>query len=206
MPGIVHPMLSERRSDPDPVALHERALDNLRFIRETMARSTAFTAVPGRGGVGMGLVALATAWLAGGRTGPVWLLGWLLGGAAAFSLGAVALVRKARAGDVPLLSGAGRKFALGLLPPVAAAIPLTAALLRAGRVDLLPGVWLLCYGAGVLCAGAFSVRAVPVMGASFMALGAVACIVPPWGNVLLAVGFGGLHVGFGALIARRHGG
>jgi hypothetical protein len=199
-------MLPERAPEPDAIALHARALDHLTYIRETMARSAAFTAVPGWGGVGMGLVALATAWLARGRGAPEWLAIWIAGGAVAFAVGTWALIGKARAAGVPLRSGAGRKFALGLLPPIAAAIPLTVALTRAGQVDLVPGVWLLCYGAGVVTAGAFSVRAVPVMGLGFLAAGTAACVAPSWGRLLMAAAFGGLHVGFGVLIARRHGG
>ena len=205
---MVGAMLPERRPEgtPEPEALHLHALDNLRFIRETMARSVAFTAVPGRGGMLMGGTALVAAYLAWGRSAPVWLLTWLCGSAVAFAVGAVTLVAKARAAGLPLRSGAGRKFAMGLLPPIAAAIPLTIVLFRAGQIGLLPGVWLLLYGAGVVVAGAFSVGVVPVMGAGFMALGTAACIVPGWGDALMAAGFGGLHVVFGALIARRHGG
>jgi len=100
---------------------------------------------------------------------------------------------------------------LGLLPPLFAGALLTAVLLVSGMVALLPGVlpgvWLLLYGTGVVTGGAFSVRTVPVMGLGFMALGAVALLAPPsWGDALLAAGFGGLHLLFGAVIAWRHGG
>ncbi|HTV56607.1 MAG TPA: hypothetical protein VMI06_17050 [Terriglobia bacterium] len=186
----------------------QHAIENLRFIRETMERSTSFTAVPGWGGVAMGITAMAAAALAAKQPNPqMWLSAWLLEGAVAFALGGWAAVRKARAAEVPVLSGAGRKFALSLLPPLLAGGLLTAALDRAGFMYALPGLWLLTYGVGVLTAGAFSVRVVPVMGLCFMAAGAIALFSPvSWGNYLLGAGFGGLHVVFGIIIARRYGG
>jgi hypothetical protein len=189
-------------------SVRQHAIENLRFIRETMERSTSFTAVPGWGGVAMGVTAVAAAALAAKQPDSQrWLSVWLLEGAVAFALGGWAAVRKARAAELPILSGAGRKFALSLLPPVVAGGLLTAALDRAGLIRPLPGLWLLSYGAGVLTAGAFSVRVVPVMGLCFMAAGAMALFSPvSWGNYLLGAGFGGLHLLFGMIIARRYGG
>jgi hypothetical protein len=186
----------------------QRAIENLRFIRETMERSTSFTAVPGWGGVVMGFTALVAAVLASQQMNPQpWLSIWLLEGALAFAIGGLTAVRKARAAELSVLTGAGRKFALSLLPPLAAGALLTAALDHAGLLHLLPGVWLLSYGAGVLTAGAFSVRIVPVMGLCFMVTGAAALFCPAsWGNWLLGAGFGGLHILFGTIIARRYGG
>jgi hypothetical protein len=189
-------------------AIHQHAVENLRFIRETMEGASSFTAVSGVGGIGMGLTALAASILAGGAPSPGrWLLVWLSSALVAFLLGTLAMRRKARRFKMGLLSRPGRKFALGLAPPLIVAALLTAALYRAGRLDLLPGMWLLLYGAAVTTGGAFSVRIVPAMGACFMILGAVALFAPPsWSNMLLAAGFGGLHIAFGAVIARRHGG
>ncbi len=183
-------------------------MDNLRYIRETMERSSAFTAVPGYGGILMGGVAMGTALAAHGRApGSAWLAVWLAGATLAVLVGAVAIVLKARSTGTPLLGGPARRFALALAPALAVGGFLTLALHRAGLDGLLPGLWLLCYGAGVLAGGAFSVRVVPVMGACFMALGAAALFCPAnWGDGLLAAGFGGLHVVFGIAIARNHGG
>lgn len=186
----------------------QHAIENLRFIRETMERSTSFTAVPGWGGVAMGLSAVVAAVLALRQPNPqLWLSVWLIEAAVALGVGGWATVRKARAAELPVLSGAARKFALSLLPPVAAGGLLTAALNHAGLVHVLPGLWLLTYGAGVLTAGAFSVRVVPMMGLCFMAAGAAALFCPAsWGNYFLGAGFGGLHIVFGLVIARRYGG
>ena len=198
-------------STPDPVeplALGERAADDLRFIRRTMERATSFTAVPGRGDVVMGVTALAAAFVASRVSTPgQWLATWLVAATVALAIGVWAIRGKARAANVPVLSGPGRKFVLGLAPPLVAGAILTGVLYRAGLVGALPGMWLLLYGTGVVTAGAFSVRVVPVMGVCLMLLGVLALLSPPaWGDGYMAAGFGGLHIGFGVVIARRYGG
>jgi Flp pilus assembly protein TadB len=77
---------------------------------------------------------------------------------------------------------------------------------RRGDFDVLPAMWMLLYGAGVITGGAFSVRLVPTMGACFMVAVAFGLLFPAWQNVLLAISFGGLHLVFGALISKNHGG
>ncbi len=204
------------RKDRPPVKPHlptspapeVRAAEHLQFIREMMARSGSFTAVPGWGTVAMGVTALPTALIAGLQTtAGRWLAVWLLDAALAASIGAVALWWKTQRSGVSLRSGPGRKYLLSLLPPFVAGLLLTIAVWQSGYVDLLPALWLLLYGAGTITGGAYSVRAIPLMGVGFMGLGAVALLAPfAWGNVLLAVGFGGLHIGFGLIIARNYGG
>lgn len=203
----------------------QAARAHLRFIRETMARTSAFTAVPGWGMVAMGVTALVAAWLgAQQETALGWLRVWGAEAVVAASVGNWALVTKARESASPLLSGAGRKFFLGLAPALFVGAAATLALYGfdvqtldpyAGQRPLhafashrlLPGLWMLCYGAGVMGAGAFSVRLIPALGGAFMALGALTFLAPAsWGHALLAAGFGGLHIGFGLAIAHRHGG
>lgn len=188
--------------------MHAHAMDHLRYIRQTMEGASSFTAVPGFGGIAMGATALFAALVAAHQSSArAWLAVWLVEGAIAVAIGLAFMVRKARSVQVPLLSRPGRKFALGLFPPMLAAALVTLVLFRAGLAAPLPGIWLLMYGVGVVAAGAYSVRVVPAMGLCFMALGAVALFSPPaWGNWLLAAGFGGLHTVFGIVIARRYGG
>ena len=192
----------------EPVALGDRAMEDLRFIRKTMEHGASFTAVPGWGGVGMGLTALAAAAIASPRsTAEGWIGIWILEACIAVAIGAVATHRKANRAKLPVLSGAGRKFLLGFLPPAFAGVILTLALWQTGAHSLLPGLWLLLYGVSVVTAGTFSVRIVPVMGICFMVLGAVALLAAPSaGDLFMATGFGGLHILFGTAIARRHGG
>jgi len=197
---------TSRRSEP--IALGDRALDDLRFIRRTMERGPAFTAVPGWGGVGVGVTGLLATVVGMTRPTPeAWLATWLAAAFVAVGIGAWSMHRKARRADLPLVSGSGRKFLLGFFPPALAGAILTVALLQAGAETLIPGAWLLLYGVAVAAAGAFSVKVVPLMGSCFMVLGTAAFLAPvSWGDVFLGIGFGGLHVLFGLHIARNHGG
>jgi hypothetical protein len=197
-----------RVGPPETVALHTRAMDNLRFIRETMERAGAFTAVPGWGGFAMGVSALAATAFAARQSGAgAWLAIWLIEGIFAIALGAWTMKRKADSAQLPLLSAPGRRFLLSFAPPLLVGALLTLVLYQAGLTRVIPGSWLLLYGTGVVTGGAYSVRVVPIMGMCFMLVGAVALFCPfSWGTALLGVGFGGLHVVFGIIIARRYGG
>lgn len=202
-------MTAPRPTPSEPgAALHARAMDNLSFIRSTMERATAFTAVPGWGGVAMGVTALLAAALAGNHaTDREWLTVWLGTSALALTLGGGAMAVKARRAGTSVFSYSGRRFVLSYVPPLAVGALLTLVLVRANLYSALPGTWLLLYGTGVVTGGAFSVRIVPLMGLCFMALGAVALLAPAgWGEWLMVVGFGGLHILFGLIIARRYGG
>lgn len=199
---LLHPTLP--KSEP----LQARADEHLRVIRSAMERAGAFTAVPGWGGAVMGCVALAAAAVAhrlprDGR----WVALWVASAGLAFAIGVAAIVLKSRRSRMPLFGGVSRRFYLGLGAPLAVGVILTAALAARGAVDLLPGVWLLLYGAAVLSAGVASVPLVPTLGYSFMAVGAAALFLPAaWGDGFMAFGFGGLQIVFGVAIARRHGG
>ena len=191
-----------------PRPLHDRALDNLQFIRSTMERAGSFTAVPGWGMVAVGVTALGATWLAARQQlAAHWLAVWLGEAVLGVVIGGVAMVRKARVANDPLLSGPGRRFGLAFLPPIVVGALLTIALHAAGLFSAMPGTWLLLYGTAVATAGAYSVRVVPLMGVCFMVLGVVALFTPGhWWPVFMAVGFGGLNITFGLIIARRYGG
>lgn len=193
--------------DSTPRLDHE-AQDNLRFIRDTMQRSRAFTAVPGWGGVAMGVTALPAAWLAHRAVTPDrWLLTWLVEAHVAALIGLGALIAKSRASGQPLGGGAARGFALGFTPPLAAGALLTAVFRQQGWTMHLPGVWLLLYGTGVITGGSHSIRLVPILGALFVGLAVVAFLTPTaQGDLWMALGFGGLQILFGTIIGRRHGG
>lgn len=217
--------MSRRADEPAAVtSFGQHAEESLRFIRRTMERSSTFTAVPGLGGVAMGLIGIGAAVLAARQEAVrPWLTIWLAAAAVAASAGAWATWRKARAGGQTLFAGAGSKFVRGLTPALAAGAALTIAIVSldaptpgldaevarasAASFRILPGLWLLLYGAGVAAAGAFSVRPVPLLGGLCMVAGACALAAPAaLGDLFLGVGFGALQVAFGAIIARRYGG
>src|SRR4051794_12902988 len=157
--GILVPMASPRPlpgSPPEDPSLHARAMDNLSFIRQTMERATAFTAVPGWGGVAMGAVALGAAALAHGRpAGGSWLSIWVGAAILALGIGGGSMIAKARRAGTTVFSYSGRRFMLSYVPPLVVGALLTVALARAGLYGALPGMWLLLYGTGVATGGAF---------------------------------------------------
>lgn len=196
-----------RSNSRDARPLDVRAVDDLRFIRQTMERSSAFTAVPGWGMVAVGATALPATWLASQHAfGLRWLEIWICEAVLAVGLAIVAIQSKASRRGLPWTSGPGRKVVLSFTPPVAAAALLTIPLFRANLASVLPGTWMLLYGVGVIAGGAFSVPVVPVMGVCFMVTGTTALFLPALGNGAMAAGFGGLHILFGIWIARRYGG
>lgn len=201
----VVPMRPQRRNSTPEI--HERAMDNLRFIRETMEAAGTFTAVSGWGQVVIGLTAIAAA-LVGDRMPDAqsWVLVWTAEAILAGIIAVWFMWHKAKSASLPLLTGSARKLLFSFSPAFVVGMVVTVAFLQQGMVSLLPGVWMLLYGTGVVAAGAFSVRIVPVMGAAFIAAGAVALFTPAWNTSVLIAGFGGLHIIFGVLIARRHGG
>jgi|SRR5579859_3705248 len=199
------PLRSAKR---EPIPIDARAADHLRYIRETMERAAEFTAVPGWGGVAMGITALAASFVAARQSSPrAWLAVWLVEAFVAVAIAAPAAATKARRANSTLLSGPGRKFLFSFAPPIIVGGLLTFALYAAGAASVLPGVWLLLYGTAIVTGGAFSVRIVPVMGFCLMILGAASLIAPAaWGDAFMAAGFGALQIGFGIWIARHYGG
>ena len=206
-----------------PPALHDKALQDLSFIRRTMEGAASFTDVPGWGLVGTGVIAIVTAFLAHRQPTPErWLAMWLGAAVVAATFGNAMMWQKMRRRVVgsgsergTLLSVPARKFLLLLFPAMGVGALLTLALVDVTTpgVDarladrVLPGMWLLLYGLGITTAGAFSIRAVPLMGLGFIILGAAALFIPALdGDLMMALGFGGLQVAFGLRIARRHGG
>jgi hypothetical protein len=198
-----------RQREPASVtSVDVHAAETLQFIRQTMERSSTFSAVPGIGGAVMGAVGLAAAALASQQpTAERWLAVWLVAAVIGFTIGVIAIRRKAARLGSPLIGALGRRFALSLAAPFVAGAALTFGLWMNGIWALMPPTWLLLYGTGQLTGGVFSVAPMRLLGLCFMGVGVAALVTPAeWGNAWLAVGFGALHVIFGIYIARHHGG
>jgi hypothetical protein len=190
-------------SAPSPLDRHAR--EDLKYIRETMARAGSFSAVPGWGTALVGATALLAAALAPAtQARSQWLLVWGIELLVALAIAVVALKRKARD---ELSSGPARRFFTSFLVPIGLAAVLTFALVRADAWTVVPGAWLALYGCALIAGwGAWTREVVPAMGSAFVVLGAVALVLPQWNDAWLALGFGVLHVLFGIHIARRYGG
>lgn len=191
-----------------PINIGDRAIDNLKFIRETMERSTVFTSVPGYGGIFMGATAIAAAVIANFQ--PLirdWLIVWLVEAFLAAGIGFFAMWQKAKITKTSLLSVPAKKFAMSFLPPVLCAVFITLGLWRFGHFEVMIPVWILLYGAAIVCGGAYSVRVVPIAGWCFIAVGAIAFFLPAGlGNAMMGLSFGVLHIIFGAIVAWKYGG
>ena len=204
----LHAIREQRPEENDPINLSDRAIDNLKFIRETMERSTHFTAVPGYGGILMGVTAVVAAFIANSQ---VYLrdsmMTWLFEAILAFAIGGLAMWQKSKIGGQSLLSSPARKFAMSFAPPLIAGVAIVLGVWKYGDYYAMPAICMLCYGAAVVCGGAFSARVVPVMGWCFIALGITAFALPSnYGNLMMGLSFGLLHIVFGVIIARRYGG
>ena len=194
---------------PQTQSLNARAEADIAFVRDVLTRSQQFSAVPGLGGVLMGVSALVAAGVATVQpTRDRWLAVWLVDAVVAIAIGAFTLVRKARRSGLPLSASPARRFALGLMPPIFVGGLLTFGARQANAWDLIAPIWLCCYGVGVLGAGAVStVPVVLALGVTFVALGALALATPTaWATAWLAIGFGVAHLFSGVIVMRRHGG
>lgn len=190
------------------VNIGDRAIDNLEFIRETMERSAVFTSVPGFGGIFMGATAIAAAVIASFQPAVRdWITVWLAEAFLAFAVGLFAMWQKSKITGTSLLSAPAKKFAKSFLPPLLCGVFITFGLWRFGHFEMMIPVWIICYGAAIVCGGAFSVKTVPIMGWCFIAAGALTVFLPiNYGNLMMALSFGVLHIIFGVIIARKFGG
>ena len=197
---------NELRTEPTP--LETSAAENLRYIRDTIEAAHTFTTIPGKGCIAMGIAATTAAALEMlPALAPHWLPIWLIAAVVACSVALFFMEIKARKQGLSLRRAVALRFYLTLAPAFVAGGVLTVALLDSVGRDVIAGIWLLLYGVGIAACGLFSIPVVLIAGFAFMGLGTVTLAAPPeWAPVMLAVGFGGIHLALGAIILRDHGG
>ncbi len=191
-----------------PIDIQKHAQDNLSFIRGAMERAERVSAVSGAGAMAMGgiaLVAMAVAATVGAFAEQ--LMVWIATAFAAGLAGVLGSALKARQNDLTLFGDPGRRFLLCLIPALLVGAVLSAALLPTPQLVLLPSLWMMLYGTGVLAAGTYAAPPVMYMGGAFIVTGLFAHALPwEWSNVLLGMSFGGLHLVFGYQVYKHHGG
>lgn len=185
------------------VNLDMHAIATLRYIRASMD-GAGNVAIPGSAGIAMGGIGLAAAGLSLTPNLEQYLLWvWLAAAPLAAIVGAVLLAKSGSIATFVATGTPGRKLALGLLPSLFAGAVMTAVLWTAGHTVAVPGTWLLLYGCGLISASVSTTAIVARMGMCFSVLGVIALLGPAMFHIpLLALGFGGLHILFGILIAR----
>lgn len=197
---------SSDHADPTPIS--SSAAENLRYIRSTIEAAHTFTTVPGKGCIALGIAALTAAGLESlPALADYWLPIWLTAAVVSSAVALFFMEMKARRQGLSLRRTVAVRFFLTLVPAFAAGAVLTVALHGSVGRDVIAGVWLLLYGVGIASCGAFSIYVVLIAGFAFMGLGTVTFAAPPaWAPGMLALGFGGIHLALGAVIARDHGG
>jgi hypothetical protein len=192
----------------EPTPIDSGALENLRYIRSTIEAADTFTTVPGYGCIAMGITALVAVGIESiPQLTQYWLSIWVGAAIVACATALWFMEQKARAQGLSLRRAVARRFFMTLAPAFIAGAILTTAL--AGRIDreLMTGMWLLLYGTGLAACGLFAIRAVSTAGLAFMALGTATLWLPPGSaHIVLALGFGGIHLALGTTIVRHHGG
>lgn len=192
----------------EPTSIGSSAAENLRYIRSTIEAAHTFTTVPGKGCVFMGIAALAASVLESmPQIASHWLPIWLTAAVVSCATALLFMEAKARSQGLSLLRSVARRFFLTLAPAFLAGSVLTVALVETVGRNVIAGVWLLMYGVGLSACGVFSAPVVLIAGFAFMGLGMVSFAAPSaWAPVLLALGFGGVHLVLGTVIWRNHGG
>ncbi len=205
-------MPSRRNFNPDsadtPTPIGSGAAANLRYIRDTIDATRTFTTVPGKGCIVMGLAGLTAAGLESiPAMSNLWLPIWLAAAVVSCTAALFFMERKARTQGLSLLRSVAWRFFLTLIPAFVVGAILTGALLDVVGREAIAAIWLLMYGVGLAACGTFSIPIVLIAGVAFIGLGTVTLAAPAaWAPALLAVGFGGIHIVLGAVIARDHGG
>lgn len=215
---------------PTLMAPLDEAREHLRVIRQTMERSTKYSTLSGLSGVLIGLVAIVGVVVTNSiiRQAPAFTVRsqaelrslnafqhrqfaelaaiWTTVLVLAIAIDFVANKRRAARVGKTVMSPIGGHIILAALPAFFAGAVITYFFIMHNLAFSVWGVWMLCYGLAICAVGLFSVKPVSVLGAAFVLAGAVTLLLPPSAQLpMMALTFGGFHIGYGILMARRHG-
>ncbi len=185
----------------------EHAEHTLETIRTLMERSQRYEHISGASGLVAGSAVLAGCGVLGFGLMPfnpgtnfvmVWTSVLLVACAAHCALTSA---RAHKRGE-QAWSRQARTVLLAVLPCFLASVSISVLMARLNRLDLLPALWLLLYGCGVLATSFFAPRSILRLGLSCLTMGTIsAVVVPGWPILTMAVGFGMTHLCFGACVA-----
>jgi hypothetical protein len=194
----------------------DSAREDLLYIRKTLEAAGQFTAVPGKCLMAAGLIALAGVAFNAIYTGAPWTAGinqvhaletWGVVLGTSLVIVSYGIFRKTRQTGATIRAPLIRKLLWSLCPALFVGAILTDMAVRTHNLEWLPAIWLGCYGAAVTNGGQVSVAPVRYMGVSFLLAAGGAALSPHgMGLTWLAVGFGWLHLVYGAFIAWRYNG
>ena len=192
----------------------QKAQENLLYIRQTLEAASQLTAVPGRALMATGFLALACSAVNAFVIGAPWnttddprvpLTTWGIVLCLSLTIVLWGIYRKSRQMCVPLHPPLVRKLLWSLCPALFVGAVFTGLAIKTDSLNWLPALWLGCYGAAVTNSGQVSVPPVRYMGLCFLLAAAGSAVSSPeTGLAWIALGFGWLHIVFGAYIARRH--
>ncbi len=192
----------------------QKAQENLLYIRQTLEAASQLTAVPGKALVATGILAMACAAVNGFVTGAPWstpadprlsLTTWGIVLCLSLTIVLLGIYRKSRQMSTPIHPPLVRKILWSLCPSLFVGALFTGLAVQTGNLNWLPVIWLGCYGAAVTNGGQVSVPPIRYMGVCFLLAAAFSALSSPdMGLTWIALGFGWLHIVFGAYIAWRH--
>ena len=193
-----------------PESSPREAHETLRRIRELMERPNQHSTFSGLSGVLAGVASVVgtvlTAKLSSQTDHSTQLGIWSL--VVVIALIGDLLLTKRRAVLVGkrILSRLGKQMLIAATPGLGTGVLLTYYFWKKGLLADIYPFWMLCYGVAVCAVGLFSRREVILLGAAFLFLGGVSLLIAPqFGLPMMAITFGGLHIGYGVIMSRKDG-
>ncbi|KYG78057.1 hypothetical protein [Roseivirga spongicola] len=203
--------------------MSDKYIQDIAEIRQMMEKSSRFISLSGLSGVMAGIYALIGAYVA-------WKLAytsetlvydqlivrdvrgnltWLMLDAAAVLLlaiitGVYLTRQKAKKQGVKTWDKTAQRLLINLLIPLATGGILVVIFYYQGLIGLIAPTTLIFYGLGLINASYYTYRDVRFLGISEVVLGLVASAVIGYGLLIWAIGFGVLHIIYGAMMYFKY--